>query len=302
MSSGPAKTKSAGRVSAAAGPRPAESSALKPGLYIVATPIGNMGDITLRALETLKAATLIACEDTRVTGKLLSAYNISTRMTPYHEHNAAAAQPKILAAARTGVVALVSDAGTPLVSDPGYRLVCAAHAESILVVPLPGASSVMAALTLAGLPTDRFLFAGFLPSKSSARQAALAALARIPATLVFFESPNRIADCLTDMAAILGNRQASLTRELTKLHEEARRGLLEDLVASVAQHPPRGEIVLVVAPPEAEHPTSETDIDALLRAALQRLSVKDAAAEIASITGVARREVYARALLLAKSA
>ncbi len=301
MSSGPTKTTIAQRVSVAALPRLADSSSLPAGLYIVATPIGNLGDITIRALETLKAADLIACEDTRVTGGLLKAYGIDGRMMAYHEHNADAAGPRLLDAARTGIVALVSDAGTPLISDPGYRLVSAACKENIPVVTIPGASSVMAALTLAALPTDKFLFAGFLPNKTSARQSAIAALARVPATLVFFESPNRIDDSLADLHAGLGNRAATLTRELTKLHEEARRSTLSGLIASVKEHPPRGEIVLVVAPPDAESPASQADIDSMLQDALQRLSVKDAAAEIASVSGVAKRDVYARALILAKT-
>jgi 16S rRNA (cytidine1402-2'-O)-methyltransferase len=274
---------------------------LPPGLYIVATPIGNLGDITVRALETLRSVSLIACEDTRITGGLLHHFNIDTRMMAYHEHNADAARPRLMEAMRTQAVALVSDAGTPLISDPGYKLVRAAHADGIAVTTLPGASAVMAALTLAGLPTDQFFFGGFLPSKSGARQTAIAELARIPATLVLFESPNRIEESLADLAAGLGNRDAALTRELTKKFENVRRGRLLDLVASVASDPPRGEIVLVIAPPDAAAAATPADVDALLTQALTRLSVKDAAAEIASITGMARREVYARALLIANA-
>jgi 16S rRNA (cytidine1402-2'-O)-methyltransferase len=290
---------------AAAAPRLAESGllpALPPGLYIVATPIGNLGDITVRALETLKSVCLVACEDTRVTGGLLHHFGIATRMIAYHEHNAEESRPRLLDAMRTQAVALVSDAGTPLISDPGYKLVRACVADGIPVTTLPGPSSVMAALTLAGLPTDRFFFGGFLPTKAGARKAVIADLARIPATLVLFESANRIADSLADLATGLGNREAALTRELTKKFEEARRGTLADLAASVATDPPRGEIVLVIAPPDAATPVTAADMDALLAAALARLSVRDAAAEVASITGIPKRDVYARALQLARPA
>jgi 16S rRNA (cytidine1402-2'-O)-methyltransferase len=288
--------------SVADAPRPADTAALAPGLYIVATPIGNLRDISLRALDTLRGASLIACEDTRVTARLLHAYDITTRMLPYHEHNADAVRPRLLEAARTGAVALVSDAGTPLISDPGYKLVRAACADGIPVTTLPGASAVMAALTLAALPTDRFLFAGFLPNKTTARRAALAELAHVPATLVFFDSPQRILESLEDLQAVLGNRTAALTRELTKFYEQVLRGTLAELIDHVKSAPPRGEIVLVVAPPDAAAKTTADDLDALLTAALARLSVKDAAAEIASVTGTPKRDVYARALVLARPA
>jgi 16S rRNA (cytidine1402-2'-O)-methyltransferase len=276
--------------------------ALAPGLYLVATPIGNLRDITLRALETLAAADLIACEDTRVTHKLLDRYGISAPLTPYHDHNAEQARPKLLARLKDGAaVALVSDAGTPLVSDPGYKLVCAARDADVSVTALPGASAVLAALTLAALPTDRFFFEGFLPAKEGQRRSRIAELARIPATLVLFETGARIAAALADLAAALGPRGAAICRELTKLHEEVRRGDLATLArdyASMAE--PRGEIVIVIAPPPPERELADDDLDALLREALDRLSVKEAVAEIASITGGSRRAIYQRALTLAK--
>src|SRR5271169_1237581 len=228
------------------------------GLYLVATPIGNLGDITLRALETLAAADLIACEDTRVTRKLLERYAIATPLTPYHEHNAAQARPLLLQRIAEGAaVALVSDAGTPLVSDPGFKLVRAVQDAGLAVTTLPGASALLAALTLAGLPTDQFLFAGFLPPKESARRARIAELSRIPATLVLFETGPRAAAALADLADGLGeNRQAALCRELTKLHEEVSRGSLKMLAHAYAGHEPRGEIVLVIAPPPEAAPMS----------------------------------------------
>jgi 16S rRNA (cytidine1402-2'-O)-methyltransferase len=302
MSSRPEYSEAEDDHSVAGSTRLADLAPLSPGLYIVATPIGNLRDISLRALDTLAAASLIACEDTRVTGKLLKAHGIRTRMIAYHEHNADVAAPGLLEAACVSAVALVSDAGTPLISDPGYQLVQQACAAHIPVTTVPGASSVMAALTLAALPTDRFLFAGFLPAKKNARQKTIAELAHIPSTLVFFETPQRILDSLQDLLDGLGNRSATLTRELTKLYEEARRGTLQDLLSGVADNPPRGEIVLVIAPPAASEKATEADIDALLREALQRLSVKDAVAEISSMTDAPRRDVYARALALSKTA
>jgi 16S rRNA (cytidine1402-2'-O)-methyltransferase len=275
---------------------------LAAGLYLVATPIGNLRDITVRALEVLAAADLIACEDTRVTRKLLDRYGIATPLTSYHEHNAAEARPKLLARLADGaVIALVSDAGTPLVSDPGYKLVREARAAGASVTALPGASAVLAALTLSGLPTDRFLFEGFLPAKDGARRARINELKRIPATLVLFETGARVAAALADLAADLGPRQAALCRELTKLYEEVRRGDLGTLAREAAQaEEPRGEIVIVVAPPDRQDKLAAIDLDALLRQALDRLSVKEAVAEIAGVTGESRREVYQRALALAK--
>src|SRR5262244_1747580 len=275
---------------------------LPAGLYLVATPIGNLRDITVRALEVLAAADLIACEDTRVTRKLLDHYGIATALTPYHDHNAAEARPKLLARLADGAaVALVSDAGTPLVSDPGYKLVREARAAGASVTALPGASAVLAALTLSGLPTDRFLFEGFLPAKEAARRARINELKRIPATLVLFESGARIAAALADLAAELGPRQAAICRELTKLHEEVRRGDLGTLARETAQaDEPRGEIVIVVAPPDRHGGLAAVDLDALLCQALERLSVKEAVAEIAAVTGESRRGVYQRALAFAK--
>jgi 16S rRNA (cytidine1402-2'-O)-methyltransferase len=274
---------------------------IAPGLHIVATPIGNLGDITLRALATLAGADLIACEDTRVTRKLLDRYAIATPLTPYHDHNAVAARPKLLRRLADGAaVALVSDAGTPLVSDPGFKLVRAAQEAGHAVTTLPGASAALAALTVAGLPTDQFFFAGFLPPKQAARRARIAELARIPATLVVFETGPRIAATLADLAAGLGDREAAVCRELTKIHEEVRRRDLATLAQSYAGSEVRGEIVLVIAPPIAPVRPSADDTDALLRQALARVSLKDAVGEVAVATGLSRRELYQRALVLAK--
>jgi 16S rRNA (cytidine1402-2'-O)-methyltransferase len=274
---------------------------IAPGLHIVATPIGNLGDITLRALATLAGADLIACEDTRVTRKLLDRYAIATPLTPYHDHNAVAARPKLLRRLADGAaVALVSDAGTPLVSDPGFKLVRAAQEAGHAVTTLPGASAALVALTVAGLPTDQFFFAGFLPPKQAARRARIAELARIPATLVVFETGPRIAATLADLAAGLGDREAAVCRELTKIHEEIRRRDLATLAQSYAGNEVRGEIVLVIAPPIAPVRPSAADTDALLRQALARASLKDAVGEVAVATGLSRRELYQRALVLAK--
>jgi len=275
---------------------------LEPGLYLVATPIGNLRDVSLRALEILAAADVIACEDTRVTRKLTAHYAIATPLTPYHDHNAATALPKLMARLAEGAsVALVSDAGTPLVSDPGYRLVRAAQAAGHPVTTAPGASAVLAALAVAGLPTDRFFFEGFLPAKEAARRTRIAALAAIPATLVLFETGPRLAAALADLAAGLGDRAAAVCRELTKLHEEVRRGTLAALAHAYAQLPePRGEIVVVVAPPADREPAGAEEVDGMLRDALARLSVKDAVEEVAGLAGRPRRDVYRRALALKK--
>jgi 16S rRNA (cytidine1402-2'-O)-methyltransferase len=279
-----------------------QAPALAPGLHLVATPIGNLRDITLRALEVLAAADLIACEDTRVSRKLLDHYGIQTPLTPYHDHNATAARPKLLARlAEGGAVALVSDAGTPLISDPGFKLVREAQAAGHAVTTLPGPSAMLAALTVGGLPTDRFFFEGFLPVKPGQRRSRIADLAHIPATLVLFETGPRIAAALADLSAGLGAREAAVCRELTKLHEEVRRGDLATLAGDyAAADPPRGEIVIVIAPPKPEESAGASDLDALLREALNRLSVKEAVSEIAAVTGRPRREVYQRALALAK--
>ena len=279
-----------------------EAPRLPAGLYLVATPIGNLRDITLRALEILGAADLVACEDTRVTRKLFDHYGLSTPLIAYHDHNAESARPKILEKlAAGGAVALVSDAGTPLISDPGYKLVRAATEAGHPVTAAPGASAALTALTVAGLPTDRFFFEGFLPAKEAARRARIGELARIPATLVLFESGPRLAATLADLAAGLGAREAAVARELTKLHEEVRRSDLGTLAADYAAGAEtRGEIVIVIAPPGASAQPSAADIDALLQAALARTTVKEAVAEVAAATGEPRRAVYGRALALTK--
>jgi len=299
----PAASGGGGRHYVLAG-RPIDVGKLAPGLHIVATPIGNLGDITLRALEALAGADLIACEDTRVTRKLLDRYGIATPLTPYHEHNATKARPVLLRRLAEGAaIALVSDAGTPLISDPGYKLVRAATAAGYAVIALPGASALLTALTVAGLPTDQFLFAGFLPPKAAARRSRIAELSRIPATLVLFETGPRVAAALADLAGRLGPaREAALCRELTKLHEEILRGNLASLAQVCANNVPRGEIVLVIAPPPAPQQISAGETETLLRAALDRVSLKDAVGEVANATGLPRREVYQRALELAKEA
>ena len=280
--------------------RPVEPPRLMGGLYLVATPIGNLRDITLRALETLAAADLIACEDTRVTRRLLDHYGIAAPLTPYHEHNAAAARPTLLAKLADGeALALVSDAGTPLVSDPGFKLVRAAYEQGYTVTALPGASAALAALVSAGLPTDRFFFEGFLPAKPGQRKTRIGELARIPATLVLYESGPRLQAALAELSARLGQREAAICRELTKLHEEIRRGTLSELAQAYAGGAEtRGEIVIVVAPPPAETQLDDHEVDALLRRALGSASVKDAVSQVASATGRPRREVYRRALAL----
>lgn len=267
----------------------------------MATPIGNAADITLRALRTLSEADVIACEDTRVTAKLLAIHGIARPLQPYHEHNEAAVTPALLARMLSGErVALVADAGTPLVSDPGYRLVQAAIAAGVAVVPVPGASAVLAALTVSGLATDRFCFAGFLPPKAEARRRALASLAAVPATLVFLESPRRLAAALSDMAAILGDRPACVARELTKLFEEVRRAPLTALAAAYAAAPqaPKGEVTVVVGPPLPAAALAAERLDALLAEALATLSPRDAAAQVAAATGLPRRMLYEQALRL----
>ncbi|MEM8569530.1 MAG: 16S rRNA (cytidine(1402)-2'-O)-methyltransferase [Pseudomonadota bacterium] len=276
---------------------------LAPGLYLVATPIGNARDITLRALDALAGADILAAEDTRTTRRLLEIHGIkraSSSLWPYHEHNGPQQRPRILEALAAGQsVALASDAGTPLISDPGYPLVRAAIAAGLAVYPLPGPSAPLAALALSGLPTDRFFFAGFLPPKSAARAKALMDLAQVPATLIFFEAPRRLAACLTSMAETLGGRRdAAVCREITKRFEEARRGTLAELASAyAAESDPKGEIVIVIGPPLPQD-VSETAIDARLREALANGSVKDAAQLVAAELGLPRRQVYARALAL----
>lgn len=272
-----------------------------PGLYLAATPIGNLGDITLRALETLAGSDVICCEDTRVTRKLLDRYGITVPLSPYHEHNAAAMRPKILARLAQGEsVTLVSDAGTPLISDPGFKLVREACAVGFAVHALPGPSSILAALSVAALPTDRFFFEGFLPAKEGARRNRITELARIGVTLVLFESGARVQDSLRDLADILGARDIAICREMTKLHEDIRRFSLADVDAQAAQLETRGEFVLVIGPPsEDTGRMSEDQLDALLREQLAHGSVKDAVAAAVELSGHPRREVYARALALA---
>jgi 16S rRNA (cytidine1402-2'-O)-methyltransferase len=278
-----------------------EAPPLSAGLHLVATPIGNLRDITLRALEVLASAHVIACEDTRVTRKLLEHYCIATPLTQYHEHNAESARPKLLARLAAGdSIALVSDAGTPLISDPGFKLVRAAQAAGSPVTALPGASAALAALVVAGLPTDRFFFEGFLPAKEGQRRARIAEIARIPSSLILYETGPRLERALSDLAVGLGAREAAVCRELTKLYEEVRRGDLVTLTRDYASEtPPRGEIVIVIAPPAAEAGVPDADaIDDMLRRALSRSSVKDAVGEVAAATGLPRREIYQRALAL----
>ncbi len=272
---------------------------LEPALYLVATPIGNLGDITLRALETLAACDVLACEDTRVTRVLLDRYGIRQRPLAYHEHNAAEAGPRLIAALEAGrSVALVSDAGTPLVSDPGFRLVKQALAAGVRVVPIPGPSAVLAALTASGLPSDAFLFAGFLPVKDGQRKARLSELAAVPATLIFFESPRRLAETLAAMAEVYGQRRAAIGRELTKTFEEMRTGRLGDLASHYADAPtPKGEIVICVGPPEAGADAPE-DIDKLLTALAAEMPASKAAAEAARMTGQPKQALYRRLMEL----
>lgn len=272
-----------------------------PGLHLVATPIGNLGDITLRALETLAGVDIIACEDTRITRRLTERFAISGVLKPYHEHNAAAARPKILAQLAQGAsIALVSDAGTPLISDPGFKLVREVCTAGYPVIALPGPSSVLTALSVAALPTDRFFFEGFLPAKETARRTRLAELARIDATLVMFESGSRVQDSLHDLAAVMGRRAAAICRELTKLHEDVRRAPLSELANNAEALETRGEFVLVVGPPAADAKVmSSSDLDDLLLASLKDSSVKDSVARAVELSGRPRREVYARALELA---
>ncbi|WP_066682894.1 16S rRNA (cytidine(1402)-2'-O)-methyltransferase [Caulobacter sp. CCH9-E1] len=284
-------------------PPPALSDApLAPGLYLVATPIGNLRDITLRALDVLAGCDVLLAEDTRVTGKLLSAYGIRTRLERHDEHVAERAIPGILERLEAGErVALVSDAGTPMVSDPGYRLAREAIAAGHPVIPIPGASAALAALTLAGLPTDRFLFAGFPPPKSAARRTFLEEFANVRATLIFYEGASRVADCLADMAAVFGPRPAAVCRELTKLYETCVRGSLAELAADTRFEAPKGEIVILVGP-GTEKAASADDVDAALREALSRLPLGEAASEVAKAFGLSRKDLYRQALALKEAA
>jgi 16S rRNA (cytidine1402-2'-O)-methyltransferase len=270
-----------------------------PGLYIVATPIGNLGDLSPRAAAVLSAADVIAVEDSRVTAGLLRHIGIKKPMTPYHDHNAEGVRPGLIARMATEIVALVSDAGTPLISDPGYKLVRDARAAGHLVATIPGPCAAVSALTLAGLPTDRFLFLGFLPPKEKARADAIAEIAGVRATLVMYESGPRLAACLSALAEGLGDRDAAVTREISKRFEEAVTGTLSMLAARYAESPPKGEIAIVVAPPgAAAEPASADDADAALADAMTRLTVSQAAGEVAKALGLDRKTLYARALEL----
>lgn len=276
-----------------------ESIFFEKGLYLVATPIGNLGDLSPRAVAVLKNADVVACEDTRITGKLLSLNAISTPMVNYHEHNADKMRPVLTARLKKGeTVALVSDAGTPLVSDPGHKLVADCIKEGIYVTAVPGASALLTALQLSGLPTRRFLFQGFLPPKSSARKTTLAELKNVPSTLIFYEAPQRMIETLTDMKEVLGDRACSVSRELTKKFEQTVRGKISDILDLYAQDGvPKGEFVVVVAPP-LEEKAGERDVEAALKQALETMSVKDAAAFVAQALNANKKEVYTLALKL----
>ena len=276
------------------------AQALPPGLYLVATPIGNLADITLRALATLARADVIYCEDTRHSRTLIAHFSISRPLRPYHEHNAERERPRILAELAAGkALALISDAGTPLVSDPGYKLVRDCLSEGYRVTSLPGASALLAALGSTGLATDTFLFAGFLPAKQAARRARLSELQSVPATLVFFEAPSRLAESLADMVTVLGAREAAVARELTKLHEEARRGALGPLAQWAAENTPRGEMVILVGPPTVEAASDEA-VAAKLEPLLDEMNLSAAAKAVAGMLGVAKARAYDIGLALRK--
>ncbi|MCC5978732.1 MAG: 16S rRNA (cytidine(1402)-2'-O)-methyltransferase [Salinarimonas sp.] len=284
----------------------AETQPLSTGLYVVATPIGNLEDISLRALRILAAADAILAEDTRITRRLLAHYGITTPLLAYHEHSAEAVRARMITRLQAGeALALVSDAGTPLVSDPGYKLVQAAIAEGLPVTPIPGPSSVLTALVVSGLPSDRFFFEGFLPSKSGARRNRLSTLATIPGTLMLFESAQRLPAMLADAAQMLGPRPAVVARELTKMFETVRRGSLAELAAQFAEEgPPKGEIVVLIGEAAEEDRRADAmgDLDSALHSALETHSVKDAAAVVAARLGLPKREVYARAIALSRGA
>ena len=271
--------------------------ALPPGLYIVATPIGNLGDITLRAVDVLSRAGLVACEDTRVTGKLLHHLGLKKRMVRYDDHASDSTRDYLLAAMADQPVALVSDAGTPLISDPGYRLVRSARERGIAVTSLPGASAAIAAITLSGLPSDRFLFGGFLPHKDKARRDTLRELSALRASLVFYETAPRLAAALAAIGEELPGREVAVARELTKTFEECRAGTPQQLAAHYAAHPPKGEIVVLIGPP-GDEPAADFDIDALLREAMAEGKPSQAAGAVARQTGIDRKALYARALEL----
>lgn len=275
-----------------------DTSPLAPGLYIVATPIGNLGDMTRRATDTLGRCDLVACEDTRVTGKLLNLLGLHKPMRRYDDHASDGAREALLAEMAIKAVALVSDAGTPLISDPGYKLVREARQRGVTVTSLPGASAVVTALSMAGLPTDRFLFAGFLPNKEKARGDVLTELSGVPATLAFYETGPRLVASLEAIAERLPRREVAVARELTKLHEECRTGSAAELATYYLAQPPKGEIVLLIAPPgEAEAPDDDV-IDAELRGALTEMSTSQAAGKVAKAHGLDRKALYARAMAL----
>jgi 16S rRNA (cytidine1402-2'-O)-methyltransferase len=271
---------------------------LEPGLYIVATPIGNLSDLSARAADILSRADLLAVEDSRVTAKLLAHLGVRRPMTPYHDHNADKVRPELVARMAAEAIALVSDAGTPLISDPGYKLVRDARAAGRAVYTAPGPCAAIAALTLAGLPTDRFLFAGFLPPKPGARASAIAELAAIKASLIFYESGPRLGAALAALRDGLGGREAAVVREISKRFEETVTGGLAELAERYTETAPKGEIVVVVGPPGEAEPAAQADINEALAEAMARLSVSRAAAEVAARLGLPRREVYERALAL----
>jgi len=277
---------------------PAPETPLSPGLYIVATPIGNLGDLSPRAASVLARAGTIAVEDSRVTAKLLHRIGAKRPMTPYHDHNADKVRPGLIARMATQAVALVSDAGTPLISDPGYKLVRDARAAGITVTTIPGPCAAVAALTLAGLPTDRFFFLGFLPAKEKARADAIAEVAAIRATLILYESGPRLGATLKALASGLGDREAAVVREISKTFEESVTASLSELAERYAESGPKGEIVVVVGPPGEAPPATQADAEALLREALTRLPTAKAAGEVAKATGLDRRELYSRAMAL----
>ena len=288
------------------GDRPSKRSLslpkLQTGLYLVATPIGNLGDLSPRATDILQSVDIIACEDKRVTGRLLKRYGVDTQMVPYHDHSSPKERATIIGRLKRGeTVALVSDAGTPLISDPGYRLVRDTIDAGVYVTAAPGPSSPITALILSGLPTDRFLFAGYLPPKNKARRDTLSEFASLRATLVFLESPKRLADSIATMADVLGDRPAAVAREMTKLHEQVQRAGLCDLAKHYAKiPPPRGEVVVVVGRVDDAN-TQPINLDSMLVGALETMSVRDAAATVATATGLARKKVYTRALALSRS-
>ena len=275
-----------------------EAEPLAPGLYVVATPIGNLGDITVRALSTLAAAETVLCEDTRTSGKLMERFAIRTKLSPYHEHNAQKARPHILERLQQGAtIALISDAGMPLVSDPGYRLVKEAVELGIPVTACPGPSAVLTGLALSGLPTDRFLFAGFVPQKQGERRRLFAEFEKLKATLIFFESPHRIIETLHDLATALPGRAVAVTRELTKLHEEVLRGQAQEIAAQLAARAAvKGEITLLVGPPTEDEPVSDADIDTAINHALSTMPASKAASEVAKRFNANRADIYQRIL------